>query len=596
MPAAAAVASAVSINHSLSLPREKIPLATEQVTTAVTLERVASSEPLSPPAPPAQVQQPASPPQDAAAPSSQHQHSPLEERRASERRQQQQPPEDKADPAALVRAAAAAAVAAAAAAATAAALANASAEPPPPSTQSSVASDSSTVSPVTTDVVVGPSEVEQEVEQEEVLPPPTAYQRVNIKGQGLGTDEVRLANDEVRAAIEALSSLLDDQPTLEIKAAESEAELLEALKLYRDMNHLSLTGVTCDQVVEHVLSHTVLLLYRPETDEAPICVTAATFTMRQSTMMLRLLATHPRMTRKGFGRITVHFLKELCRALHKDDILVYTYPSSSPFYKALHFRHTHPDSGSKPPVAEAGADAGSREASREARRAFSAKENEMIFYVQPSMAQILAHACRQTGETAAHPYACTRRRASGGGVTAAETSAEAEELPASRPTGRGGAASSTAATTAAAPAPQSSVPAKRGRPRGSGRGGKAPASVPSAPTAAANASAAGSSSSDPTHSEAQSESKTEAWLSSVTPRFAPSSDREARSKRPRPKSKDVYQVEEILNVQRGADPSDVKYLIKWKGWPSKYNTWEPLLHLQNLQQEIAAFEASQRRA
>merc|ERR1712054_188875 len=142
---------------------------------------------------------------------------------------------------------------------------------------------------------------------------------------------------------------------LEVRAAETEADLLEALRLYRDMNHLSLTGVTCDQVIEHVHSHTVLLLYRPRPSEPAITVTAATFTMRHSTMMLRLLATHPRMTRKGFGRITVHFLKELCRALHKDDILVYTYPSSSPFYKALHFRHTHPEAANahKPPVAAA---------------------------------------------------------------------------------------------------------------------------------------------------------------------------------------------------------------------------------------------------
>ena len=43
-----------------------------------------------------------------------------------------------------------------------------------------------------------------------------------------------------------------------------------------------------------------------------------------------------------------------------------------------------------------------------------------------------------------------------------------------------------------------------------------------------------------------------------------------------------------------SDPADVKYLIKWKGWPAKYNTWEPMAHLQNLQQEIEAFESGRR--
>ena len=71
-------------------------------------------------------------------------------------------------------------------------------------------------------------------------------------------------------------------------------------------------------------SHTVLLYYRASPQEPQLAVTAATFSMRGSTMMLRLLATHPRMTRKGFARITVHFLKELCRSLQKTEILVYT--------------------------------------------------------------------------------------------------------------------------------------------------------------------------------------------------------------------------------------------------------------------------------
>ena len=37
------------------------------------------------------------------------------------------------------------------------------------------------------------------------------------------------------------------------------------------------------------------------------------------------------------------------------------------------------------------------------------------------------------------------------------------------------------------------------------------------------------------------------------------------------------------------EPGEIEYLIKWKGWPAKYNTWEPMAHLQNLQQEIEAF-------
>ena len=47
-------------------------------------------------------------------------------------------------------------------------------------------------------------------------------------------------------------------------------------------------------------------------------------------------------------------------------------------------------------------------------------------------------------------------------------------------------------------------------------------------------------------------------------------------------------VERIVSSRKKGQRTE--YLIKWKGWPSKYNTWEPLCHLANLQQEIAAFE------
>jgi hypothetical protein len=60
-----------------------------------------------------------------------------------------------------------------------------------------------------------------------------------------------------------------------------------------------------------------------------------------------------------------------------------------------------------------------------------------------------------------------------------------------------------------------------------------------------------------------------------------------------PKSKEVYQVEKILDVRRGKG-KDVQYLIKWKGWASKHNTWEPVEHLH--QALIDDFEAAQAQA
>jgi hypothetical protein len=290
------------------------------------------------------------------------------------------------------------------------------------------------------------------------------YERIALRFKGLNDEQMR-SNNEVRAAIGVLARMFDDLDALDMRVAESELDMQEALKLYRDMNHLSLAGgITCEQVIQHVQSTTILLFYTPPDATAPIPVTAATFSLRApSTMMLRLLATHPRMTRKGFARITVHFLKELCRALHKSDILVYTYPSSSSFYKALHFHHTNPHLQSQrpPPMngvaaiagvplvaggsgeALAAADAApsdvppaslqrSREEARDARRVFSAKENEMIFYIQPTLISVLR--CGVPAEAAgAHPYACTRRRAAPEAATS-----DAVHLPPPVPVAAGG--------------------------------------------------------------------------------------------------------------------------------------------------------------
>ena len=465
---------------------------------------------------------------------------------------------------------------------------------------------------------------------------------MHLKGAGLGDDEVTRSNEEIRAAIEALRSLLDGEPHLEMRYGEAEGDMLDALKLYRDMNHLSLTGVTCEQVVEHMLSHTVILFYRPSLDEPFIPVTAATFSMRRSSMMLRLLATHPRMTRKGFGRICVHFLKELCRALHKTDIIAYTYPSSQSFYKAQRFVHTHPEAASAAKPALASGD--DREASREARRAFSAKENEMIFYVQPSMAQILSEINAKVAKgPAAHPYACTRRRSVSRTPAAAEGGAEA--APAAAPTPppppppsssssrrrRGGGGAATAPPLPAAP--PAAAPATHRRRR------QLP---PHKAAAAAIAAAAAAASSGASSGRGGGRKKGAATAAAATPSpaarprrplrrprrrrrragsagrrrrqacdyqdavslpYAPRTggsadeggDAEAgggaqRGKRPRTQRTE-YAVEKIVDVHRSAtDPGDVKYLIKWKGWAAKYNTWEPLSNLQNLLAEIEAFE------
>ena len=67
-------------------------------------------------------------------------------------------------------------------------------------------------------------------------------------------------------------------------------------------------------------------------------------------------------------------------------------------------------------------------------------------------------------------------------------------------------------------------------------------------------------------------------------------EEEEQPQRKRRLEKNEYHVERIVGVR--SNGGELQYLIKWKGWQSKFNTWEPLQHLKNLQSEIEAFEGS----
>ena len=51
---------------------------------------------------------------------------------------------------------------------------------------------------------------------------------------------------------------------------------------------------------------------------------------------------------------------------------------------------------------------------------------------------------------------------------------------------------------------------------------------------------------------------------------------------------DEWEVEEVLDKRRIKDT--IYYLVKWAGWPSEYNSYEPAAHMDNAPQAIAAFE------
>src|SRR5437667_9159608 len=56
---------------------------------------------------------------------------------------------------------------------------------------------------------------------------------------------------------------------------------------------------------------------------------------------------------------------------------------------------------------------------------------------------------------------------------------------------------------------------------------------------------------------------------------------------------DEWEVEEVRDKRKVKD--EVHYLVKWAGWPSEYNSYEPAAHLANAPQAIAAFERKLKR-
>ena len=55
-----------------------------------------------------------------------------------------------------------------------------------------------------------------------------------------------------------------------------------------------------------------------------------------------------------------------------------------------------------------------------------------------------------------------------------------------------------------------------------------------------------------------------------------------------PRALDEWEVEEVLDKRKIKDT--IHYLVKWTGWPSEYNSYEPANHLENAPQAITAYE------
>ena len=53
-------------------------------------------------------------------------------------------------------------------------------------------------------------------------------------------------------------------------------------------------------------------------------------------------------------------------------------------------------------------------------------------------------------------------------------------------------------------------------------------------------------------------------------------------------SQDKWKVEEVRDKRQIKNM--IHYLIKWIGWPSEYNLYEPATHLTNAPEAVAAYK------
>jgi hypothetical protein len=60
--------------------------------------------------------------------------------------------------------------------------------------------------------------------------------------------------------------------------------------------------------------------------------------------------------------------------------------------------------------------------------------------------------------------------------------------------------------------------------------------------------------------------------------------------------KDVWEVQEILDSAIDADTLEHMYLVKWKGYPTADNTWEPKKNLAGAMGLVREFDTTTKKA
>ena len=65
-------------------------------------------------------------------------------------------------------------------------------------------------------------------------------------------------------------------------------------------------------------------------------------------------------------------------------------------------------------------------------------------------------------------------------------------------------------------------------------------------------------------------------------------------KKPKAKKQKTYEVEKVVDSKGSG--KNVEYLVKWEGFPSSENTWEPAANLASCKEVCPTFTASARDA